>query len=355
MRSAWNWSLSHAHATRVTLLVVLIVSGSLWGWFLWKNGGYTENAPPTPQFMEVYVDGNSASATASVVSVVTPVTSSGKACALEDTGCDDATEYVKVLVNPQRQNMPVHWVLVTNTRPVDLGHGWVKAPVTESSEAKVIGFPSAGVWVHQGTASVSDPTNTSVFKTQFHLHLVSRPADHLVVEMPDLLNESDPRSSCGAAAGLLQQAGPPYIIPAVAGNTFCSVAPGGTNFYVGSIVPGFTGPPPISYYAPAAAASTEYLYDSAGLRGFTLDSADGATPNATGFDWTGSYQLQPAIYATNISSSGLIARRQLLLGILIGLVLAALLGLVGEFRHEKGERRRPVTSASASDGDSVSE
>jgi hypothetical protein len=356
VRSAWNSLLAHAHAVRITLLVVLIVGGTVWGWYLWKNGGFSENPPPTPQFMELYIDGGAQNAAVSVTSAVTPVTAFGKAgkpCSIESAGCNDATEYLRVQVSPQQAikpgvtPIPVGWMLVVDTPPADHAHTWTKAHVSQSKKvqlkAQFTGFPSSGVWIHTGEIDNGKPVT---FQDQFDVHLVARPSDHLVIEMPALLSEANPQSWCGPETELDLSYKPPHLTPDALGSG-CALAPGQSAFPIASVLP-FTGP--IDYFAPKTATSTEVLVDSSALRGFTLDSSDGAAPIASGFDWTGTYQVEPAIYATNISSTGLIARRQLILGILIGLVLAALLGLVGEFRHEKKELQHAASDSNSGSG-----
>jgi hypothetical protein len=343
MRSAWNWLLAHAHATRVVLLVVLIAGGAVWGWYLWKNGGYTENAPPTPQFMEVYLETGANSAAVSVTSVITPVTAfgaSGKSCAVESAGCDSAREYLTVRVTPpvitsaqgnEQPSQDVSWLLVTDTRPATGAHGWSKVQVSQPGKVQLTGFPTSGVWIYNGSIENGKPVS---FEAQFDVHVVARPSDHLVIEMPALLNEANPQTWCGPEMQLsFNPPEPTQLAPDDVGGG-CAIQPGQPGFSPATVLP-FTGA--ISLFAPQDATSTEVLADSSGLRGYTLDSSDGATPIASGFDWTGSYQLQPGIYATNISSSGTVARRQLLLGVLIGLSLAALLALVQEFRHERKE------------------
>lgn len=336
MRSAWNWLLERAHGVRVTLFVVLIAAGTVAGWYLWKNGGYTENAPPTPQFMELYLLGSADSATASVVSDVVPVDSSGRACDIENAGCDFGREYVTLHITPASTGLG--WMLVADTPPALYPREWTKTKAQGPKNTPVLGFPSH-VWIHQGTVETRQPVT---YQAQFRVHLVARPSDHLVVEMPALLNEANPQDWCGdeAAYQSAYQSQPAEIMPETVNGTFCSTAPGQPGFQPPALP--FTGGPAL-YYAPGSVASNEVLLDTTGLRGFTLDSSDNAAPTAGGFDWTGSYQLEPAIYATNISASGSISRRQILLGVLIGVSLAALLGLIQEFRKEERRPAAPTT------------
>jgi hypothetical protein len=343
MRTGWNWLLAHAHGTRVVVFVVLITMGTVAGWYLWKNGGYTENAPPTPQFMEVYVDGSADSAAVSVTSVVVPVDAAGRECAVEEQGCDAAREYVTMRITPQHAT-PTRWMLVADTAPAWHAHQWAKARVMDLSKIKnqLAGFPGRGVWVHQGEI---DNGIARTFSAQFIVHLVARPSDHLVVQMPALVNEVNPQSWCGHEVEY--SVNPAQLYP-TAESSACPIEPGqpGWTPTVGAPPPTlpFAGPAP--YYAPGVVTSTEQLVDPTGMRGFTLDASDNATPVAPGFEWTGDYSLEPAIYATDISASGSVTRRQILLGVLIGVSLAALLGLIQEFYTEKRRTDRPMSESS---------
>jgi hypothetical protein len=96
-----------------------------------------------------------------------------------------------------------------------------------------------------------------------------------------------------------------------------------------------------SYYAPQAATATEILMDPQQFKGFTVDSSDGATPivvqtsakSPDAYDWSGSYQLQPTLYASSIQGSGRVLLSQLVLGVALGAFAAALFTAIQIFIH----------------------
>ncbi len=308
------------------------------------NAGYSEPTPPTPQFVEVYVSGSPSAAAVSLTANVTPGSGSNSLCRIEDAVCNIAIEQLTVQVTP-KSNASVNWLLVVDTPPLQskkttspqMIHVLNVSPPPGGSQQ--VGFPMdpreskehegkgadagkgdkneqqerEGVWVYQGSVDSQPVTYTA----QFELDPVNRPSNHLVIEMPDLLNEVDPSAACGPQAQFVLNSNGLIITPAALGNAICTP----------------TVPSPgtaISYYAPEGVTATEVLQDHSQLKGFTLDSSDNATPIPKGFDWTGSYQLQPAVYATNIKASGDVLRNQLFAGIFIGLFFAAVLSFFTE-------------------------
>jgi hypothetical protein len=88
----------------------------------------------------------------------------------------------------------------------------------------------------------------------------------------------------------------------------------------------------ITYYAPDETTATEVLKDQDQFKNFTLDSSDDATPisqetssrAADAYDWSGSYQLQPTVYASSIQGAGRVSLSQLALGVALGALAAAM-------------------------------
>jgi hypothetical protein len=315
------------------IAVIGIVAGVL-SLYYYFNSGYSEPPPPTPQFVEVYLSNSPSSAAVAVTANVIPGRGPKSTCQIESTTCNIAIETLSVQITP-KLNEPTNWLLVVDTKPMYPKEFPSSQKMTNvldvaspPGNSQLIGFPTdsgekaedepakheeaEGVWVYQGSVDTTPVTYTA----QFRLDPVNRPSNHLVLEMPDLLNEVDPSTACGPQAQFVLRSSGLVLTPAAVGNALCT--------------PTTTSPGTISYYAPEGVTTTEVLGDGSQLKGYTLDSSDNATPNTRGFTWTGSYQLQPAVYATSIEGSGKVLSHQLLAGVFIGLFFAALLSFFTE-------------------------
>ena len=268
--------------------------------------------------------GEPSAAAVSLAATLTPENKSRQTCEIEDTDCDYADETINVQVTPK--SIPADWILVVDSPPSSstLPNHFVKAVVKPLSfSGTTTTLPAVGlnrsVWVYQAP---SDSKSVSYSLNYRNLAIVSRPANHLVIEMPDLFNEFDPSTACGPQVGYKTQ--PSTFSTVDLGNAFCPNSPT-------PLAPD-VGDNPASYYAPEAATATEILKDPQQLKNFTLDSSDDATavsdqssstvPDA--YDWTGSYQLQPTVYASSIQAAGRVSLSQLVLGVALGALAAAL-------------------------------
>jgi hypothetical protein len=274
-----------------------------------------------------------------VAATLTPEDASQHTCNIEDPNCDLAKETVTVQLTPKGI---ADWLLVVDRRPAALSVNGVPSSTQVFSATQVIHktatqknttptVPAIGlnqlVWAYPR----NDSNSVTLSITYQGLTIATRSANHLIIEMPDLLNEFDPATTCGPQVGFVSQ--PPSktsLIPLYLGNAYC---PSGPTALPSSVSPGN----PLPYYAPNAATTVEVLGDNEQFKGYSLDSSDEATPISEGggpsavpnaYDWSGNYQLQPTVYASLIQGTGRVLFFQLFLGVLLGAVAAGLFAVI---------------------------
>jgi hypothetical protein len=332
---------------RVLVLTAMIALGTLFVYVFWNAGGYGQESSPPTQSVQVFVGGSPSDASVTLSATLAPH------CPIEKAGCERAQETLDLDVTPLVPQK-VDWLLViqpgTDATQLPKGQGLSLANVYLAGSRS-----PEEVWIASGTTATRgagcDPHSAQGKRTglgtsgahtdciKLDVAIAARHSDRLVVAIPQLLDQEDPTGPtdpCGVEVGFEPRwKGTSALLehPLAGGSlTWCTTALDPANPVTTSPLTPIGGAPFAEpFYGADVASATATLDDRRELDGFSLDSSAGATLTGTGFQWQGGYGTAPEVFATDVSGEGRVARYQLLAGVLIGLLLAAALGLVQEY------------------------